>query len=210
MKNQLDISGINADVTRGVRRVVEYEKIMESNEPSLPDFYASDAIFDIIKGVSDDDKQILSMTFEEIASLAFSELGYNFDVAEDICARLTEINEKTPTEKILKVLRDFDEASLCLSDMTVYPSVLMNSLSRIELWLEQFMFPELSMDIIYILSYYDALMNSRAYKVVLKQEGYKDFKKNGFLSPDERDFLKTRKVDLEMKRIEDFLTGDNG
>ena len=67
--------------------------------------------------------------YEKHIQEIFSYLRYDYDEAENILEKLDEVDENTDEKQILNLLRKFDEISCPVSKISVYPGVLIKSLS---------------------------------------------------------------------------------
>ncbi|MBR2971665.1 MAG: hypothetical protein IKC61_01915 [Clostridia bacterium] len=146
--------------------------------------------------------------YEKHIQEIFSYLRYDYDEAENILEKLDEVDENTDEKQILNLLREFDAISCPVSKISVYPGVLIKSLSLLEFWRSNYEFSSnLNDDIMYTISFYDNFYLSDAYKRVLEDSNYDNYKRNGLFSPEERQASCERDVSPEIIAIEKMLTG---
>lgn len=196
MKNNvIDLSGINPQLAEGIREIIEYDRAMSAKKFEIPKVNNHTACFKIMKGTtyspfSLEKNESLVDLFENISGMVFCELGYDFEEAIELCERIYQIDENSDEDEIMQALREFDELSCFLAKRPSYPTVMIDTLFRIDSWLSfTETGSEIEMAILYILSFYDSLHRFEQYSEYIEEAGYTGYETNGLMTPRKRKFL---------------------
>ena len=211
MKNKneekIDLSKCSRLVKEGIIELVEYDRVMKSNDEFFPSVNLESALLKILKGTAYGERSSLLETFQNLNGYIYSELGYDFDAAYEMLDKLYEVDKTTPKEQIITLLKDFDRISCCIAKIDTYPAVLIESLSLIDHWITDNVNTECDNEIAYILSFYSNFCMASTYDDYLDEHNYKEYKKHGFMSPQKRKALSEMgEMDSEFEETYDFLT----
>lgn len=195
----------------GVTEIIKYDNLIGNDSDDfwlLPEDYVEKAFLKMFKALSYDGRDILIELYEKFSEFFFKNLRYDISEAEKMLQELEEVDEDTDEKQVLKLLRKFDATSCHIAKLSVYPRVLIESLSLLEFWRSSYDFSsQLREDIMYTLSFYDNFSLANAYSELLAKSNYDNYKRNGLFSPEERQEAYERGVSPELIVIEKMLTG---
>ena len=211
MKNKneerIDLSKTSRLVKEGIIELVEFDRVMKSEDEFFPTVNLEDALLKILKGTAYGERANLLETFQNLNGYIYSELGYDFDAAYEMLDKLYEVDKTTTKEQIIALLKDFDRISCCIAKIDTYPAVLIESLSLIDRWITDNVNTESDNEIAYVLSFYSNFCMASTYDDYLHERNYKDYKKHGFMSPQIRKSISEMgEMDSEFEETYDFLT----
>jgi hypothetical protein len=185
--NELDRS-----IRRGIKTIVEYWDNLENGIDSDEDEDMDAGILYLIEDTFYNDRSDIACGFDNLSNRFFTRFGYSFKKARILNEKLVALRfvEELDHDYIIKLLKEFDLVSCCLSDMDTYPIELTESLYAISL-LEKHddLTPELQKAIWYIMSFYRGCPSHLIYKSIIKEYEY-DYEENDLPSPEDREETK--------------------
>ena len=204
---KFDFDGFDEILEEGICEIVKYHRELLDDESLTTDL--GKAIFKVLYGSScGGDEDTLTDDFEDVCRHTFEALGYDFDAAEEILDRLYEIDGEEDEEDVIAVLCDFDEVSRCLAEKSVYPGVLIESLSILTNWIDCGFLPSLSLELKYIVSIYTNVSAARGYRKELEEIDYKGCEDTGLPSTIEREIYTSSDM-AELHDLFKILRGDS-
>ena len=188
---------LEPSIRRGIRTIVEYWEKLKNCEDIDDDSESVEiGILQLIED-SSFDRSDVTLRVETLCDVFFKRFGYSFQKARIIKEKLNDLiySDELDYEYTIKLLKEFDKVSCCVSDLDVYPVILVESLCAItKLEKHGDMNQDLIKDIWYILSLYRGYPNSFIYRDYLEEIDY-DYTENDFLSRDDRDELAEERYD---------------
>ena len=207
MDESIGLKDVTPEVKDGICEILQYDRWLNGDE-SQTDATVDGGLFSILTGLNEGDPENMIDDYQNLSELVFEELGYDFNAAKDILRRLYRITEDAEKEDLIEVLTDFDDTSRCIAKMSVYPSVLIESLSLIESWIRVGFYPSLTFDMEYIVSIYDSFSTAAVYRENLERLKYQGVTDNGLPSTISREIYTREDMD-ELHEILSRLRDDS-
>ena len=216
MENILDLNEIEEFLAEDIAELYEFDKQVSEEDAPYPESELADICANILITRSWDDTDILKENYNDLTNKILTEIEYDVDEAEEIFDRLCDFAD-SDEDDIIDALRDFDKFSRDFSDDDIYPMIMMNSLSVIQLIMSSTNSSRVCDAATYVISNYDNFWLSSIYQDNSKEIYDRVCKKLGFFSTKRRIEYRSGMTiaeiieasrDPDIVRLENFLSNN--